>query len=68
MQFFRRVRSLARPPGALQWASTFTKPVAQASRRTENAWKRHRLTPLDADIWVLWMTGRWQALKQSIRR
>ena len=62
------LRSYPRLPGALQWASTFTKPVAQASRRTEYAWKRHGLTPLDADIWVLWMTGRWQALKQSNRR
>jgi hypothetical protein len=58
----------SRSQEASQCASTSTKPAAQAARRTGIAWRRHGLTLFGAEEWVLWMTGRWQVLKQSNRR
>jgi hypothetical protein len=50
-----------------QWASTSTKPVAQASRRTGVARQQWEAPPPTAAGWVLWATGRWRVLPQSNR-
>jgi hypothetical protein len=48
-------------------ASPPTKPVAQASRRTGDAWGQWQAPPATAAGWVLWATGLWQVLPQSSR-